>query len=390
MSRWILALVCGLTGTGCIGQLSLAPHLNREADLAPAAAAGRYGTVLERAAAFEKQNEASKDVHWYRVWRAVAMVGLGQHAQAVTLLDTVLADVSAARVTPAQPERLRMFIYDLKASALRAQGQVPAAVGLLDQALSIAQRVDLESDGECDRDAMLAGRHQQIEDFAQQAGMVPRAARAQADAATHFGAWAKCKRLEDYPALSSLSSLVDAHTRSGAVAPVIPKTNAQVPPPVALPPAAAPPAPAPAPAAAAPAPAPAKGPAQRPEQLGLASTSYAPVASKPWQPGLQAIEPLLSKRAPGAQTGMLISTDGRHHALRVTLARSASKLRDLLPVFRTSVVFFERTRAVRPTASHVVVVSGKISVLAPKSAVMDLFLEKIDGPTFLSRLSRLP
>lgn len=389
MSRWILALVCGAAGTGCIGQLSLAPHLNRESDLAPAAAAGRYGTVLERAAAFEKQNEASKDVHWYRVWRAVAMVGLGQHAQAVTLLDTVLADVSAARVTPAQPERLRMFIYDLKASALRAQGQLPAAVGLLDQALSIAGRVELESDGDCDRDAMLAGRHQQIEDFAQQAGMVPRAARAQADAATHFAAWAKCKRLEDYPALSSLSSLVDAQKRQG-VAPVIPKTNAQRPPPVALPPAAAPAAPAAAPAVAPPAPAPAKGPAERPEQLGLARTSYAPVAAKPWQSGLQAIEPLLSKRAPKAQTGMLISTDGRHHALRVTLARSASKLRDLLPVFRTSVVFFERTRAVRPTASHVVVVSGKISVLAPKSAVMDLFLEKIDGPTFLSRLSRLP
>lgn len=389
--RWTLALAAWLGGIGCIGQISLAPHLNREADLAPAAAAGRYGTVLERAAAFEKQNEGSKDVHWYRVWRAVAMVGLNQYAQADALLDSVLADVSAARVTPAQPERLRMFVYDLKAEAARGLGQPSVAVDLLDQALAIATRVELESDGDCDREVMLAGRHQQLEDVANEAGMVPRAARAHAEMATHFEAWAKCKRLEDFPALAALSSVVAAHQRAGAaVAPVIPPTNARLPPAVP-PPVVAPPPPAAAPAVAPPPPpaAPA-GPPSRPEDLPVAAGKYAPVNPQPWTAGTEAIAPLLSKRAPGAQTDMMIRTDGRFHALRVTLARPAARLSALLPVFRTAVVFFERTRAVSPVAEQVVVVSGDVSVLADKAAVMDLFLERIDGPAFLSRLTRLP
>ncbi len=385
--KWLCSVAL-LTSTGCIGNLTLAPHLNREADLAPAAAAGRYSTVLERAAGFEKQNEASKDVHWYRAWRAAAMVGLGQAAQAEALLDKVLSDISAARVSPAQPERLRLFIYDLKASAALAQGQAARAVGLLDQSLGIAEYLDLESNGDCDQDLMLAARHQQIEDMATAAGIVPRSARAHGQMGQRFEAWVKCKRLEDYPAFSALPTIVAAVQRSGAAGPVIPKTNARLPPAVIapVPPKRVAPKPAPPPP---PAPA-AKAPANSPAALAVAGVKYAPVNPAPWQEGLQAIAPLVAKRAPGAQTDMLIRTDGGQHALRIRLARPARNLEALLPVFRTAVVFFERTRGIQPAALKVVVVSGGVSVLADKAAVMQLFLAQVDAVGFISQLTRLP
>ena len=80
-----LTLVAALALLGqaaCLGKMTLAPHLSREQDLGPPAVAGRHSTVLERANAFEAQNQASKDVYWYRTWRAVAMLGLGQPAEA--------------------------------------------------------------------------------------------------------------------------------------------------------------------------------------------------------------------------------------------------------------------------------------------------------------------
>ena len=87
---------------------------------------------------------------------------------------------------------------------------------------------------------------------------------------------------------------------------------------------------------------------------------------------------------------MLIRTDGRHHAVRIQLSKPKRRLTDLVAVFRSAVVFFESTRAVKPTADQVVVVSGKVSVIADKAAVMDLFLDRVDAAGFIARLSKLP
>src|SRR5688500_12231659 len=155
---------CGALG----GRVSLAPHLSREQDLGPAAAAGRFGVVADRAAAFENQNQSSRDVHWYRAWRAGAMIGLGQIDDAMTLLDRLLSDVAVSNPAPAQSDRLRVFVYDLKARAMIAQGRPEAALPELERAYQLAQEVPLETSGDCDRPLMLASRSRQLADLASQ------------------------------------------------------------------------------------------------------------------------------------------------------------------------------------------------------------------------------
>lgn len=383
----LVAALALLSQAACLGKMTLAPHLSREQDLGPPAVAGRHSTVLERANAFEAQNQASKDVYWYRTWRAVAMLGLGQPAEASALLDQVLSEMTTAKSAPAQPERLRMFVYDLKAQAALAQGDPRGALDFLERAYGLAERVELESDGDCDRHLVLAARLAQQEEVATQAGAVPRAAKAKADMTAAAEKWSDCKRRQDYPSMAALPALVVALTRSDRpVSAVVPPTNAPMPPPaVATPAPVAPPPAAPVVAPAPVAPAPAGGFAA----LKVAPGMYAPVNPAAWKDGLDAVAPLLEKRAPGARTDMQIRTDGRFHALRITLAKPAKAPAELVPVFRSAVVFFERTRAVKPAAEQVVVVSGDVSVVADKAAIMDLFLERVDEAAFVARLGRL-
>lgn len=384
-----LAALGLLSQAACLGKVTLAPHLSREQDLAPPAAAGRYSTVLERANGFEAQNAASKDVYWYRTWRAVAMLGLGQPAEAAALLDQILSEMTTAKSAPAQPERLRMFVYDLKAQAALAQGDPRSALDFLERAYGLAERVELESDGDCDRHLVLAARLVQQEEVATLAGAVPRAGKAHADMGVEAERWSACKRRQDFVSMVGLPAMVAALAQGARpVAAVVPPTSAPLPPPVALPPAAPPPAAPPpaAPAPVAPAPAPlARGFAALP----MAPGKYAPVNPAAWQGGIDAVAPLLSKRAPGATTDMQIRTDGRFHALRITLAKPVKGPEELVPVFRSTVVFFEQTRQVKPAPEQVVVVSGDVSVVADKAAIMDLFLERLDEAAFVARLQRV-
>ena len=114
----ILAL---LASFGCKGSLVRSPHRSREAELAPAAAEGRFSSVVERAGVFETQNARSREVHWYKVWRGAGMISLGQIDEGEAVVDAVLSTLSQPGLQIAEAARLRMFAYDQKAKAALAR-----------------------------------------------------------------------------------------------------------------------------------------------------------------------------------------------------------------------------------------------------------------------------
>lgn len=386
MHKRIALLTFALLGlTACAGRV-FAPHLSREQEMAPAAAAERYGAVLDKAAAFEKQNTQSRDLPWYRAWRAAGMIGLGQAEQAGVLLEEIHREVSVAVSPPAQADRLRMFLFELQAKVALARGQPAEALGLLERAFAIAAEVPLESRGPCDRDVMLAARLAQLAEVARAAGSAGRAASATDERGRALGRWARCLAAVDYPGMAPIEALAQAVTSVAAPLPVAPLEA----PPAVAPVAAPVVAPKPAPAAAQPPPPP---PPPAPEPMGLGAIplitgTYAPVNPSPYQPGLDAVAPLLRAQHKDTRTEIVIRTDGHHHALRVLIPRKYARPEELVPAFKGTMAFFEAVRAVTPKVDRVMVSGEGFEVMATFDDVLDLFLERIDERGFVGRLKR--
>lgn len=386
-----LAVCALLSQTACLN-VALAPHLNRERELAPAAASDRFTTVLDKAAAFERQNESSRDVYWYRLWRAGAMIEMGQAPEGLQLIDQILREVAVAAKTPAQPDRFRMFAHDLQARGFLALNRPADALAHLERSYGLAGDVALETGGDCDRELMLGARAQQLANVARMAQDPGRADSAGSEQERHLRRWQRCLTSRDFPGMRSVAALTAALTTpNGAQAPVPPPPTAVPPPPLARtappPPRAAPPPPPPPPAAIPPPPRAAAGslaavPATR--------ERYNPIDATPYQAGIDAAMPLIQKQAPKVSASMSISTDGRNRALhlRVMKRRYRSAV-DLAPLFESTVVFFEQTRGVSPGVGRVVVETKDHVIVATKSDVFDLFVDKIDPQIFAARLRRV-
>lgn len=392
------SLVAGALASGCSGGLVMSPHRSREGELGVAAAEGRPASVIERASTYEKQNAKSRDVYWYRVWRASAMISLGQPAEGEALLDQVLTEIAAPEITVAEPQRLRMFAYDEKARAALVRQDAPAALGFLDRALALALEVPPSGGSACDRDLVIAARYRQILDTAQMAGDAGRAARAEGEVAKRLGEWSVCLASRDYPAMQVLLAL------KGVVgAPAAAPVAAAVAPPSAPTKPAAKPTPAPAPVATAPTPTAAPAPVVPPPApkppgpvvlstgLRTVNVRYAPVDPTPYKDPMESVLKLIERQYKGAQADALIRVDGGRRALRVRYATKRFEgVPSLLPLFKNMVVFFERTRDVEPKIDEVLVqveaADGTVQVVAQRSDIFDLFVDKIDDAGFQARL----
>lgn len=396
LSLIICALSSGLHGcTFSGGRVSLAPHLSRETELGPAAANGRYGVVMDRAGAFEAQNLASRDVHWYRAWRASAMLGLGQIDQAAELLDKILSDIASTSPAPAQADRLRIFVYDLRARCLLAQNRPPDALADLERSFSLAAEVQLETNGDCDRSLMLASRARQISDVAALAGDGGRADSAKVAMDRHLERFTKCLAERDYPGMTVVETL--AHVISGSAPAQIIATAQKTEVAKSDPIKKAPKEPAQKePAQKEPA---QKQPAQKeapPEAspLPVVHAQYAPVDPAPWKSALDSAVALAQKHAPGLRADVVIRTDGQHHALRMRAnLPKYQKPEDLVPLFRDTVVFFEQARAIEPKVDRALVIveapSGVTQILAARADVLELFQDRLDAAAFVKKLSRV-
>lgn len=398
MRVWSLLILIPLAA-GCTGGLVLAPHRSRESELGVAAAEGRPAAVIERAGTFEKQNAKSRDVYWYRVWRASAMIALGQVAEGEAVLDQLLTEVAAPEITVAEPQRLRMFAYDEKAKAAVARGDAAAALGYLDRALGLSLEVDPETGGRCDRDLVLAARHRQILELASASGDVGRATRAESEVARRLGDWSVCLAKRDYPsmqALLALKGVVGVGAPALAAAPTPAAPVAADPPPAAgrvpatrapAPPPSAPAAPAPV---AAPPPKP-TAPVMVDTGLRTVSVRYGPVDPTPYKEPMESVLRLVERQYKGAQADALIRVDGGRRALRVRYATKRFEgVPSLVPLFKNMVVFFERTRDVEPKIDEILVqvesAEGTVQVVAQRGDIFDLFVDKIDEPGFIGRL----
>ncbi len=387
--RAALVVLVLVSETGCL-KGALAPHLSREAELAPAAASDRFGTVLDKAAVFERQNEKSRDVFWYRLWRAGAMIEMGQTQEGLQLIDAVMREVAVAGKTPAQPDRFRMFGYDLQARGLLILKRPAEALPLLERAYGLAGDVGLETRGDCDREVMMAARSKQIENVAGAAGDAARADSAREELDRHLDRWTKCLSSRDFPGLRTVSALaaaLKAEPPPAAAPPVAPVAVAPPPPAVvAPPPARAPPARAAPPRS--PPPPPAAGAVA---SLPMANERFAPIDATPYQVGIDAALPLLRKHAgKGVTTSLMIRTDGRFRALRIELPHALAQVDELVPIFEATVVFFEQTRGVEAGVDRVIIgAKAGPEVMASRADIFDLFVNKIDAPTFAGRLSRL-
>lgn len=380
--------------TACQTSFVMSPHRSRETELAPAAAEGRYASVMERASTFEKQNAKSRDVHWYRVWRASAMIALGQVDEGDALIDNVLTDLSVPENTAAEISRLRMFAYDLKAKAAVAKQQPAQALGYLDRSMSLALDHKPETGSKCDYDLMIAARMQQIVTLAQSSGDQDRASRTRLQLDRKLEDWALCLGRADFPSMQ----VVAAVKGNLGVAPVIAAAGVPAAPvaaaPVAVAPvAAAPVAPAPvavapAPVAAAPAPV-----APPPAGLGLQTTSvrYGPIDASPYKLPMENAVRLVERQHKGVQADALIRVDGSKRALRLRVPmKKLDAAADLVPIFKNTVVFFEQTRDVQPKIDEVLLAvetpAGTTQVVAQRGDIFDLFVDRLDVPAFTKRL----
>lgn len=380
------------TSTACQTTLVSAPHRSRESDLGPAAAEGRYGSVMERASTFEKQNLKSRDVYWYRVWRAGAMIGLGQVDEGEKLLDEVLSEISAPEVNPAEIGRLRMFAFDLKARAAIAKQQPAPALGYLDRAMSLALDLKPDTGSKCDYDLMIAARQKQIVEVSAMAGDQDRMTRTQNLLDRRLEDWALCLARKDFPAMQALSVLKgNVGAVPAAALAAAPAAPAQATPaPVAAAPAAPAPAPAtPAPVAVAPQPVASAAPAG----LGIqvSSVRYGPIDASPYKTSMENAVRLVERQHKGVQADTMIRVDGSRRALRLRVPmKKLDSAHDLVPIFKNTVVFFEQTRDVQPKIDEVLIAAetpgGTTQVVAQRSDIFDLFVDRIDVASFTKRL----
>jgi hypothetical protein len=384
-----LALMAAL-GLGCAGGLVTAPHRSRERELAPAAAESRSSVVAERAAYVERQNPKSRDVYWFRAWRAQGLLGLGQLAEGEQLVDQTTQELGYPEVSVAEPQRLRMFLLDLKAQAALARQSPQDALVSMERALSIALEVKPSTGGDCDADLALAARNRRLSDVAQASGDEARARRAEAEVARRLEAWSICLARLDFPAMQPLWA-TKGRLAVGDGAPSVVAVAAPAPAPRAAPVSAAPAAPAPAtPAAPAAAPVPA---APKGASLGLRTVShkYGPFDPTPYKDAMEPLIRVVERSYKGAKGDTVIRLDGARRALRLTIAtKKLEGVAALAPIFKACVVFFEKTREVEPKIDEVMVVvetaDGPITLLAQKSDVFDLFVERIDAAGFAGRV----
>jgi len=383
--------------SGCAGgSLVTAPYRARESELGPALAEGRPSAVIERAGTFEKQNAKSRDVYWYKVWRAAGMIAMGQVDEGDVLLDSVLTEVSSPEVTVAEPQRLRMFAYDEKAIAANARGKPGDAMAHMERALQLAIEVNPSTGGACDRDLALAARHRQIQEAAALAGDGAKASRAEAEMGRRLSDWSLCLGKRDYPTMQALVALKGAIAAAPAVAIAVAPVAAAPVAPVAVTPKKVPPPVAPVVApVATPAPAPvASGPVVLTTGLRTLSIRYAPVDPTPYKEPMESLLKLVDRQYKGAQADALIRVDGGRRALRVRFAvKKFEGVPALLPLFKKTVVFFERTREIEPRIEEVVVQveagDGSVQIVAQRGDVFDLFVDKIDNNGFIERLAEV-
>ncbi|MCK6547178.1 hypothetical protein L6R52_15110 [Myxococcota bacterium] len=378
----------------CAGGMTLAPHLNRERELGPAAAAERYGNVMDKAAAFEQQNLKSRDVHWYRMWRASAMVGMGQHQEAITLVDQVLSDMAASPSAPAQADRLRMFAYDLKGRASLALGRPEQALNELERAFAVANDVDPETRGECDHAMVLTARARQLEEVAVRAGNTSKAANARTALTRQLDRWVKCLAEADYPGLAVMASLapvLSGEQKAIAVAPVKEAAPAKKEPRRDPPKEPAREEPKPAPKVVE------EKPVKAPTGLAALTTveaQYAPVDPLPWKGAIDASLALAQRHAQNVRGDVVIRIDGGHHALRLKITSPRfDDPADLVPLFRSTVIFFEQARTITPKVERVLVTieggAAPIQIVAQRNDVLELFQERLDAASFVKRLVRV-
>lgn len=373
--------------------------------MAPAAAEGRFDSVIELAGRHEAQNPGSRDVHWYRVWRAAAMIGLGQVDEGEQLIDSVLSEVSQPGVNVADSGRLRMFAADQKAKAALTRNKPAEALTQLERAVSIAADTSVDG-GPCARPLVLAGRWTKIGDISMKIGDGARLQKARGRVQRYVEDWSLCLTKLDYPGNQSVTALVPKLTILGAApapAAMVPVAApvATVATPIAKPvakPVAEPAPPKDPPAGEAPAATPEavvlpEPPATPQPKKGLTvvRAKYAPIAATPWQPHIDTIEKLLKRRDPSLVADTMIRTDGVHRALRLRMkAKNVPESSTLVPIFKGTVIFFENTRDVDPSLSQVLIsietASGTRHVLANKTDIIDLFVDRIDEATFIDRL----
>ncbi len=383
--RWVFASY--LVATGCVGGVTLAPHLNRERELAPAAAEDRFGVVQEKAGTFERQNERSKDVHWYRAWRMAAMVGLDQVEPAKALGEQILQDASMANPPPSQVERLRLFVHELLAEVAVRQGAPVVALEHLERGLKLLPSVDPETRNECDRHLMTMTRLQRISEVALLAQDGARAGAAREDALQAVRRWSKCLSAKDYPGLRAVASLERALSAPVAQA-VAGPPSVMAPPPIAPSVSVAPPPPV-APVAPAVPVTPAAPTPTGLAALPLKPESYNVISEAPWAAGLATLQPLLAQGiAKGARVEAAIRTDGGSHALRFYLNGKVVQAADLVPLYRSTVLFFEATRSVNPRIDRVLMVVEGVEVAARRDDIFLLFQEQLDPNGFVARLVR--
>jgi hypothetical protein len=375
------------------GRVSLAPHLSREAELGPAATAGRFGVVMDRAAAFENQNQNSRDVHWYRAWRASAMLGLGQVAEAIAVLDKVLTDIASTSPAPAQADRLRVFVYDLRARAQLAQNRPADALADLERSFQLATEVELETNGDCDRSLMVASRARQIADVAALAGDSAKAESSKVSMERQLEKFSTCLAERDYPGMLVVGTLTQSLTKAPATMVAAVQAPAKVEP--------APEVkkePAKNPTKAEPKVEPKKDPApvaaNDPHQLPTTRAQYAPVDSTPWKDAIELALALAQKHAPNVKGDIVIRTDGGHHALRLRAnLPKYSNPAELAPIFRATVVFFEQARSLDTKVDRVLLVvessAGTTQLLAARTDVLELFQDRIDAAAFVKKLVRV-
>jgi hypothetical protein len=109
---------------------------------------------------------------------------------------------------------------------------------------------------------------------------------------------------------------------------------------------------------------------------------------------MDALVRLLEKTHKGITADALIRVDGQKRALRLKLpGKKFDGVGSLVPLFKNTVVFFERTREIEPKLDEVVVVAesadGAVTVMAQKGDIFDLFVDKIDAGAFQSRLTEI-
>lgn len=395
LSNRLLSLAPVVLFAACNGSLVQAPHRARESELGPAAADARYEVVVDRAGSFERANAKSRDVYWYRVWRASGMISIGQVAEGEQLVDQVLTELTSPDVNVADSTRLRLFAYDTKAKGALLRQQPIEAIGFLDRALSLAIELKPDTGGKCDRELMVAARIRQIMEIAANAGDTDRPARSRPELERRLAEWSMCLARADYPLMHALGELrgnlgldvgPPAAVVAAAPAAPAPAAPAPAPAPAGKPAPAAKPAPAPAPA-----PSPAPAPAPAATGLKTAAVRYGPVDSTPYKEQIESLVRLLDKNYRGIGGEAVIRVDGSKRALKLRFAvKKFEGVGSLVPLFKNAVVFFERTRDVEPKLDEVLVLveapEGATSVLAQKTDVFDLFVDRIDAQAFQSRL----